>query len=70
MKIEILTTECSNCKVVEKILNELNLFYNVIDVTKKSKYLEKYPVFTAPAIIINEKLEFTDVPKKYELLKN
>jgi glutaredoxin len=68
MKVEILTTpNCSQCSVVEKILDEMEIPYDVIDVTEKPEYLEKYPIFTAPAIVINEKLEFTGVPKKQEL---
>ena len=70
MKVEILTTpKCSNCSVVEKLLDELNVKYNVIDVTERPEYLEKYPVFTAPAIIINDNLEFTEVPKRKNLLE-
>jgi len=69
-KVEILTTpSCGNCKTVEKILEELDITYSIIDVTEKPEYLEKYPIFTAPGIVINEKLEFTGVPKKQELLK-
>lgn len=69
-KIEILTTpSCGNCKVVEKMLDEMNIIYQVIDVTKKSEYLKKYPIFTAPGIVIDDKLEFTGIPKKQELLK-
>ena len=68
-KIEILTTPgCSNCSVVEKIFDELGLSYDVVDVTEKPEYLEKYPIFTAPGIVINGILEFTGVPKKEELL--
>lgn len=70
MKVEILTTPgCSNCSVVEKLLDELNIKYNLIDVTEKPEYLKKYPVFTAPAIVINNNLEFTGVPKKKDLLE-
>jgi len=69
-KIEILTTpSCGNCKVVENILDELNIPYDIIDVTEKPDYLEKYPIFTAPGIVINGKLEFTGVPKMRELLE-
>lgn len=68
MKVEILTTPgCSNCSVVEKMLDEMNIPYNVIDVTEKPEYLEKYPIYTAPGIVIDEKLEITGVPKKSEL---
>ena len=70
MKIEILTTpSCSNCSVVEKMLDEMKVSYEVIDVTEKPEYLEKYPIFTAPGIVINEKLEFTGVPKKEKLVE-
>ena len=69
-KIEILTTpSCGNCKVVEKMLDEMNMSYDVIDVTEKPEYLEKYPIFTAPGIVIDDKLEFTGVPKKGKLLE-
>ncbi len=70
MKIEILTTpDCSNCKILEKMLDEMNISYQVIDVTEKPEYLQKYPIFTAPALVIDEKLEFTGIPKQKELEK-
>lgn len=69
-KIEILTTPgCSNCSVVERMLDELNFSYDVVDVTEKPEYLEKYPIYTAPGVIIDGKLEFTGVPKKNELIE-
>ena len=69
-KIEILTTPgCTNCSVVEKMLDEMKLPYNIIDVTEKPEYLERYPIFTAPGIVINDKLEFVGIPKKQELVK-
>ena len=69
-KIEILTTpSCVNCKVVEKMLDEMNLSYNIVDITEKPEYLEKYPIFTAPGVVINGNLEFTGVPRKQELLE-
>lgn len=69
-KVEILTTPaCGNCNLVEKILNELNISYEIIDVTEKPEYLEKYPIFTAPGLVIDNKLEFTGVPKKHEILE-
>jgi len=69
-KIEILTTpSCENCKMVEKMLNELKMSYEIIDVTEKPEYLERYPIFTAPGIVIDSKLEFTGIPKKQELIK-
>ena len=70
MKVEILTTpDCTNCSVVEKMLDEMKIPYEVIDVTEKSEYLKKYPIYTAPGIVINGKLEFTGIPKKEELIE-
>lgn len=70
MKIEILTTpDCSNCKILEKMLDEMNISYQVIDITEKPEYLQKYPIFTAPGLVIDEKLEFTGIPKQKDLEK-
>ena len=70
MKVEILTTpDCSNCSVVEKMLDEIGISYEVIDVTKKPEYLQKYPIFTAPGVVINGKLEFTGIPKSKDLIE-
>ena len=70
MKVEILTTpDCANCSVVEKMLDEMKIPYEVIDVTEKPEYLQKYPIYTAPGIVINGKLEFTGVPKKEKLIE-
>lgn len=69
-KIEILTTpSCGNCNVVEKMLDEIGIPYDIIDVTEKPEYLEKYPIFTAPGVVIDDKLEFTGIPKRQELLE-
>ncbi len=70
MKVEVLTTpDCSNCKVLEKMLDTLGISYDLIDVTEKSEYLEKYPIFTAPGLVIDGKLEFTGIPKIDDLKK-
>lgn len=70
MKIEILTTpNCTNCDVLKKMLDELGLPYKVIDVTEKTEYLQKYQTFMAPALVLDDKLEFTGIPKKVDLLK-
>ena len=70
MKVEILTTpDCSNCSVVERMLDEMKVSYEVIDVTEKPEYLKKYPIFTAPGVVINGKLEFIGIPKKEELVE-
>ncbi len=68
MKIQVLTTPgCSNCNVLEKMLEKLGVKYDLIDVTEKPEYLKRYPIFTAPGLVINEKLEFTGIPKYDEL---
>lgn len=70
MKVEVLTTPgCSNCHVLEKMLDEIGVSYDLIDVTKKPEYLEKYPIFTAPGLVIDQKLEFIGIPKKEKLEK-
>ncbi len=70
MKVEVLTTpDCTNCKVLEKMLDGLGISYDLIDVTEKSEYLEKYPIFTAPGLVIDGKLEFTGIPKIEDLKK-
>jgi glutaredoxin len=70
MKVEILTTpDCSNCKVLEKMLDKLRIFYDLIDVTEKPEYLEKYSIFTAPGLVVDGKLEFIGIPNKDDLKK-
>jgi len=63
----ITTPDCSNCNVVEKMLDEMGISYKVIDVTNEPEYLQKYPIFTAPGVVIDEKLEFIGIPKRKEL---
>lgn len=68
MKVQILTTPgCSSCARVEKMLDEMKVKYEVIDITKNPKILEKYPIMTSPGIVINGELVFTGVPSKKEL---
>ena len=70
MKVEVLTTpDCSNCSTLEKMLDEIGISYDVIDVTEKPEYLEKYSIYTAPGLVIDGKLEFTGIPKKKELIE-
>ena len=47
----------------------MKISYDVIDVTENPEYLEKYPIFIAPGIVVDDKLKFTDIPKKQELLE-
>lgn len=68
IKVQILTTPgCSSCARVEKMLDEMNMKYEVIDITKNPTILQKYQVMSAPGIVIDEKLEFTGVPREEEL---
>jgi len=70
MKVEILTTpDCTNCSMLEKMLNDIGVSYEKIDVTEKPEYLQKYPIYTAPGLILNGKLEFTGIPKKEKLVE-
>lgn len=70
MKVEVLTTPgCTNCSVLEKMLDDLGISYDVIDVTEKQEYLEKYQIMTAPALIVDGKLEYVGIPKKQKLEK-
>ena len=70
MKVEILTTpDCANCSILEKMLNDIGVSYEKIDVTEKPEYLQKYPIYTAPGLVLNGKLEFTGIPKKEQLVE-
>ncbi len=70
VKVEILTSPgCSSCIKVEKMLNEMGVKYKIVDITKNPEILQKYPVMSAPGIIINGKIAFSGVPKKEDLKK-
>ncbi len=67
-QVQILSTpDCSGCAIVEKMLDDMGVPYEIIDITNNPEILEKYPIYTAPGIVIAGKLEFTGVPKKEEL---
>lgn len=69
-KIQVLTTPgCSGCVVVKKMLDDMKVRYEVIDITKNPAILQKYPIMAAPGIVIDGKLEFSGVPKESELRK-
>ena len=70
MKIEILTTPgCQICARVKEIFKKLKVKYVEIDVTKKPEYLQKYPIATAPGIVIDGKLEFSGGVTEEQLRK-
>lgn len=66
--VQILTTpDCSSCATVESMLDRMGVEYEVIDITKQPEILQKYPVMTAPGVVINNKLEFMGTPKEKDL---
>ena len=68
MKVEVLTTpDCSNCRNLEQMLESLEIKYVLVDVTENPEYLEKYPIFTAPGLVVDGKLVVTGIPKKENL---
>ncbi|HLC84822.1 MAG TPA: thioredoxin family protein [Candidatus Nanoarchaeia archaeon] len=70
MKVTILTVPgCTGCAKVKKILDELKINYELIDITKKPEILTRYPIMSAPGIVINGRLAFTGVPNKEALMK-
>lgn len=70
MNVQILVTpDCSGCKIAESMLDKMRIKYEIIDVTKNPKILEKYPILSAPGIVINGKLEFVGVPGEKDLRK-
>ena len=70
MNVTILTTPgCLNCGILEKMLKQLGVNYDLIDVTDNPEYLTKYQIFTAPGLIIEGKLILTGVPKFDKLKK-
>ena len=70
VSVQILTTpSCSSCVAVEKMLDKMGVKYELIDITKNPEILQKYPIMTAPGVVINGKLEFTGVPKEKELIR-
>lgn len=67
-EVIILTTpSCSSCATVEKMLDKMGMEYEVIDVTTNPEMMQKYPIMTAPGVVINGKLEFMGVPKEKDL---
>ncbi len=54
MKVKILVTpHCSGCVKLEKMLDGIKVKYEIIDITKKPEILHKYPIMSAPGIVIN-----------------
>jgi len=75
-KVLILDTPgCASCKYAEKLIahikKEENLKFKVEikDITKYPELLQKYPILSAPGIVIDGKLEFSGKPSEKELRK-
>lgn len=68
MKVQVLTIPgCVGCEDVEKMLDRLDIKYEVIDVSAKPELAKKYNLIAAPGIVIDGKLVFTGVPSEDEL---
>jgi glutaredoxin len=66
--VQILTTpSCSSCAVVKRMLDKMGVKYELIDITANPEILQKYPIMSAPGVVINGKLEFIGVPREKEL---
>lgn len=46
---------------------KMGVKYELIDITANPGILQKYPIMSAPGVVINGKLEFVGVPKEEEL---
>ena len=69
-KVQILTTPgCSSCAKVEKMLDEMKIKYEVIDITKNPEILQKYQIMVAPGIVIDGKLFSVGKPDEEKLKK-
>lgn len=73
-KVLILDTPgCASCKYAEELIakikkeKKLDLKVEVKDITKHPEYLQKYPIMSAPGIVIDGELKFTGKPSEKEL---
>ena len=68
VKVQVLRTPgCTSCMRAEKMLDQMKVKYEVIDITKNPDILQKYHLMTSPGIVIDGKLECSGVPKEEEL---
>ena len=67
-RVMVLTTPgCGGCAQVEAMLDSMGVKYEIVDITKNPDVLKKYPIMTAPGIVIDGKLVFSGVPSRKEL---
>lgn len=70
MKVLVLSSPgCTGCGDLEEMLRSLNVPYKVVDVTHSPKYLERYPVMTAPGLVVDGRLVHCGVPAKDHLAR-
>lgn len=70
MKIQVLTSEgCSGCDKIEKMLDDLDVKYELIDIATSPEILKRITVFIAPSVLIDDELVFSGVPSKKELFQ-
>ncbi len=73
--IEILSSaECENCSIAKRVIEEMvkgmeDVEVREINIIKNPEYAAKYQVMVTPAIVINDKLEFSGVPDEKKLLE-
>ncbi len=70
MKVQVMTTPgCTSCARLERMLDELGVSYEVVDLMEHPELIEKYRIMTAPGLVVDGELKATGVPGKEELAK-
>ena len=68
MKIKVITAPgCIKCHDLIGMLDAMSVQFQTIDITRHPKYLKKYMIMTAPALIIDGRLAYTGVPNHRRL---
>lgn len=73
VSVKVLTTPgCTGCAVVERMLEKLkdeipDLVWEEIDVVEHPEVLGRWPILTAPGVVINDRLEFVGTPSEKAL---
>ena len=70
------TPGCASCEYAEELIKrikkeeKLSFTITVKDITKHPEVLQKYPILTAPGIVIDGKLAISGKPGEKELRKS
>ena len=68
MNIQVITAPgCVKCHDLIDMLGDMSVRFQTIDITRHPKYLSKYMIMTAPALIIDGRLAYTGVPARRHL---